>query len=152
MATAPHTVASLASRVNALEETLKRWKWAAGFSGAVLLGLLGIERFYELPKVVEETLDAKIKEVAGAQALARLKGLNDEFEQLSSAQKVASSRLAGDLKGTFVSLDSPYVIVSSFVSGGPWNLDVNKAIGAEGQPVDISGNGVQTWKLVPPKK
>ena len=68
--------------------------------------------------------------------------------QLSSSQEVATTRVAEALAAKFVAFDTPYLLAWEDGKERRWNLNVFKSIQTEGQPVDISQNGVQKWKIV----
>ena len=144
-------ISALKDRVNALERQLSSFKWAGSVAGFVVLALFGVGHYYEVPKVATETFDRKVAEQVGVKMLSRMKELNSEFDRLASAQQVATDRVLEGAKTKLVSLDEPYLIVWADTAKR-WNLDINGGMLKEGQPVDISENGLQRWKIVRARK
>ena len=150
--TAEERLNAVETRLKSVEDEFKRYKIYAKVAGVIILALVGVGHFYEVPKVARKAADDAINQDAGKEVVAHLKDLKSQFDHLSDARSVARADLTDDLRHTFVSVNSPYLIVWDNKGNGGWNLDVNGAVEREGMPVDISGNGIAQWRIVEKRK
>lgn len=92
---------ALAKRVEALEISLRTYKIVAATAGAILVSLLGVQSFWQIPRLVKESHVGQVKE----QIDGVLKSANEELQGAKEAREEAG-RLNRELADVTASLKS----------------------------------------------
>src|SRR6266446_8246685 len=125
----------LEKRVNEIEQRIAFWKGAFIVASAGILAWLGVTTWVSVPIEVNRQLVGKV----GAETIARVKQLNDEFDKIGSNSGVAAKELGIlDIKGELakkVSIGTNYRLRANTASA--WDAAVHDGKGSNGGAITL---------------